>query len=166
MINALTIAALLAAPAAAPAAPACVPRQMVSDAFVVLSPYAVRAVREGCTRHLPASAFLSRGGEALATRLQSEGAGMEESAIELFGFFSDGEIPEVKDKAALLKVTAELVQSTLAKDLTPKACVEANRIVEALAPLPGRNLGSVMASLMAFGAASSKGKGPRVCDDG
>ena len=167
MINALAIAALLAVPAAAPAAaPPCLPRQALADAFVVMSPYVVRAARENCTAHLPADAFLINRGEALATRLQGEGAGLEGSAFVALDAFSEGKIPKIKEKAAMIKVMGGMIETMLEGKLSPQACAEASRMLEALSPLPGRNLGLAMASLMALSKVGADGKGPRVCENG
>lgn len=146
MIKSLFIAALLAAPATE-TAPPCVTKRQVADAAIVLAPYVVEAVIDKCRPHLAADTFLAAKGNALHTRLKSEGAGREASAGAAVLAIMGPELPPVKDTASLVAVMGSMASGLMAKDLPVAHCAELSGIMEALAPLPAENFGMIAASM-------------------
>jgi hypothetical protein len=148
MIKLLALSALLAAqPAASPAGapPPCLPKERVGDVAMVLAPFVVDALARHCTPHLPPQAFLAAGGAALSQRLRSDSADRVGSAAETLQRFM-GDMPPMKDQQALLQVIGEMGTGFMVQNLQPANCGEVSAMVEAVAPLPTRNLGIFVSS--------------------
>jgi hypothetical protein len=149
MIKLLALSALLAAqPAASPAGapPGCLPKEKVGDVAMVLAPFVVDALARHCTPHLPPQAYLAAGGATLAQRLRTDSADRVGSAAETLQRIMGAGMPPMQDQQALLQVIGEMGTGFMVRNLRPANCPEVSAMIEAVAPLPTRNLGIFVSS--------------------
>ena len=167
MLKTIALTLVLSA-AQQPPAPACIPRQGVADLAILISPFLIDAAMETCKAHLPANAFLATGAAGFSARLKADGAGREQSAMQTLQMFGGDKIPQMKDQRAFIQVSGEMLASQMVKDLQPARCPEANELIESLAPLPTRNVGGLIVSILGltkpWETKGGKKKGPGMCE--
>lgn len=166
MIQSVAITALLLFQAGAPARPACVPREGIRDAAMVLAPHLLEAAAAKCRTHLPAGSFLATGSAQLVTRMKAESAGRAPSAAAAVRAVAGDKLPDIKDSEALMTMGAQMAGLAIAKDLKPEMCPEMSNLVEAMAPLPSENLGRALLSVLVLAKVGEKGDGPAICPNG
>ncbi len=164
MIKFALFAALLATPqiAAAQTQP-CLTRQELSNVFMLAAPALIEAAAKKCATTLPASAFLRTGGKQLAERLRREG-GVDAGALTAtFAKFSGKEMPRGISAETLNSLVRDVVAAEFANDIKPQDCGKIDDITGALAPLPARNLGTLMTALVELGTGGKQAGPFRVC---
>jgi hypothetical protein len=165
MIKTLALAAFLTAQSGqAPAPPKpCIPKEQIGDAAMVMAPHVIEGLARHCATHLPAAAFLNSGAPAFVTRMKSESTDRQASAMAVLLALAGDKIPGAQDQKALVQTMGELVAAMAVSQVDAKMCGSINSMVEALSPLPTRNVGLFASSLAALMAAQSEGKDARIC---
>ncbi len=150
--------ALIALPQAAAAQTGqCVTRAEVGNLFVFAMPALVDTAIRRCEAALPADAFLRTGGRQLAERLRGEGAADAAGLTATFGKLAGRDVPAGLSTETLQLLVRDIVSTQLANDIKPKDCGKIDTLASALAPLPARNLGTLMVALMELGTSGKKG---------
>lgn len=156
MISHIIAAAMLVSQAVPGAGgqPPCLSREEVGDLVIALAPATLGAVAARCRSHLGAGAFLNSGWETFRVRLEAEASEHRTAALRAFSKMAGGEelSPDQQD-AAMSLMTAGLTAGVGA-GLPLDACLDADRIIGALAPLPPRNIGVLAGSIMALVSAN------------
>lgn len=154
------LAALLAAatPGAAIAqGNACLQPREAEDLVVFVLPSLLGGMARKCGPLLPKGAMLTQSGASLAQRYRPDADAAWPRAKTAFvkisgqdksmGFLSDEVLRSVIEEAS----TAAIVSEFKAKD-----CTMIDRFVDALSPLPARNMGKLVALLLEVGAGEAK----------
>jgi hypothetical protein len=144
---------------------ACLTRQELSNLFVFAAPPLVDAAAKKCSSELPAGAFLRTGGRQLAERLRGEATGNDAAIAATFAKLAGEEIPEGISGETLQLLIRDVVAIEFAKDIKAKDCGKIDEVIAALAPLPGRNIGTLMAVLMELGGGGGEAAPFRICPD-
>jgi hypothetical protein len=149
----------------------CVASADLGDAVIYAMPIAYEAVQDTCASLLPADGFLATEGEAFVDKFRdrrdaawpgafrllrvflAEQAEQDVSAPDIIGLISA--LPEQDLRPFIDAIIAQL----LGEEIKPESCVEIERGVELLSPLPAGNV----AGLIAFIAELSELKDPEIC---
>jgi hypothetical protein len=147
MIKLAALAILLAAPGAARAQD-CMSRQEVADVFVFSAPVLIEAAANKCKAALPPGAFLSTRATALASRLRGEGQGSGAAIARFIRGVGGKDLPEGISPETLQSLTRDILGTMITNDIKPADCGKVDALIEAIAPLPARNIGMMIASLI------------------
>ena len=166
---ALAFTALASATAAQAQQQACVQPADLADAVVYAMPVAYDAARTTCGDRFAASGFIAREGDAYIVTFR---AGQDKAWPGAFRFlktFMDqGGAGKDADMAAMISALPEdalrpfvdaLVGQMIADEIKPDSCGKIERGIELLSPLPGENIGG----LVAFIVELTDMKNPPVC---
>lgn len=155
------VAALtLTATAGVQAAPKdCLAPAEAEALVIVLLPNLATAIGQRCTATLPANATLRGGLAPLVARWRADAAGSAALAATAVGKLGGGGT-EAADNAEALAMMSGSLTADVARSINPKTCVDVDRIVANLAPLPTRNLAGLFVSVF---RAAGKG-GITVCE--
>lgn len=149
MIKLATLALLVAAPQTALAQGSrCVTRQEMTDVITFAAPIAVRTAATRCSDALPATAFLRTGGTQLAERLAGEAGDSGAAVVSVFQKMGGEKMPAGLSAETMQSLARDMLGEMLGKEIKPRSCGKVNALVESLAPLPARNLGLMMSSLL------------------
>ena len=145
---------------------ACMTREEARALALFILPDAVASLREKCDATLPVDAYLKTSGasERFRTdrdknwplaRLAFAKMGGGGAAFDLIG-----------EKATRALITGAITAG-ITRDVKPKACGGADRMLAALAPLPTANIGMLLDSffLLGLGNAADKSGGFKICPD-
>lgn len=166
---ALALAALASATAAQAQQKACIPPADLADAIIYAMPLAYDAAQTYCANRFAAGGFMAREGDAwvagyrdgqdkawpgalrvlktfMANDAATKGKGDDMTAI----------ITALPDDALRPFVDA-MVGQMIAKEIKPDSCGTIERAVELLSPLPGENVGGLVAFVLEL---DKKGKQP------
>ncbi len=147
MIKLAALAALLAAPAT-PGAQPCMSRQDLADVFVFSAPVLIDAAAGKCAASLPSSAFLRTEAKALSDRLRGEGRGSGAAMSRFITATAGQELPAGLSAETLQSMTRDILGTMITNDIKPGDCSKVDALVGAMAPLPARNIGTMIASLI------------------
>ncbi|MCM0000465.1 MAG: hypothetical protein NBV68_13860 [Erythrobacter sp.] len=158
---ALALTALASATSAQAQQQACVQPADLADAVVYAMPIAFDAARTACGDRFAASGFIAREGDAyistfrggqnkawpgafrfLKTFMNEGGAGQKGKDADMAAMI--GALP----KEALRPFVDALVGQMIASEIKPDSCGKIERGVELLSPLPGENLGGLIAFIV------------------
>jgi hypothetical protein len=155
-----TLAALLIAcvPAAqAQAAPPCMTPAEAQALIVSFMPDIIKGLRDVCKASLPADAFLTRSGEALAERYEPEARTAWTSGRAAAVKISGGEdVFKRLDDETARKAFGAGIANEIAKDMKTKDCAMVDGVARALEPLPPANMSMLIGSIMEAVAADPK----------
>lgn len=136
---------------------ACLQPKEAENLVVFILPSLLDGMARKCAPLLPSGAMLTRSGASLAQRYRPDADAAWPSARSAFvkiagqdksmGFLSDEVLRGVVEEAS----TAAIVADFKAKD-----CTMVDRFVDALSPLPARNMGKLVALLLEVGAGEAK----------
>jgi hypothetical protein len=164
MIRVTFFAALVALPQTALlSAPPCVTRQEAGNLLMLAAPAMIETAARKCGTSLPAGAFLSSNGERLAQRLRSEAPVDAVAVAAALAKFSGKQMPSGVSAETMQGLVRDVVAFEFAKDINPEDCGTIDEIVGALAPLPARNLGTLVIALLALGSGGKKTASFKIC---
>lgn len=128
-------------------------------------PLAFAGVQAECQAHLPRSAYIYTGGDALAARLEAASAGSwprARNAIFLIGGSNrDAEMAEVianMPEEAISPFVSEMIRSLVAQEMDAEVCVKVDRVLEMLDPLPPENLANLFGFIMIEAGFNERGR--------
>ncbi len=163
------IAALLAAAPAEQAQRPCLTEAQVEDLALFAMPPLLEAAATACATALPADAYLTNGGRALARTLAAESPGRWAGASSTLSTMAKDKFPAGLSEATARGLLHDLVLSGLSKDGRAQ-CGRINRAADLLAPLPPRNLAGLVVLAIEIGTESDgkkskakPGKPPLIC---
>lgn len=168
----LAFTALASATAAQAQQQPCVNPADLADAIVYVMPAAFDATRTACGKELAADGFIAREGDAYIAPFRAGQDKVWPGAFRFLKTFMDkgaaGQGSKSKDMEAMISALPEdalrpfvdaLVGQMIAGEIKPDSCTKIERGMELLAPLPGENLGG----LIAFIVEMANLKNPPVC---
>jgi len=163
-------AALIATPAMAQSqnSPGCLTQNEANALFAFALPEFLNTVHEKCAASLPPTSYLARQGAQLVARHRAATISYWPTAKAAFLKMAS------KDgaRADAIKVMAKVPDETLrtlivtglsvaiSDDIKPADCPKADRLIEALSPLPASNLATIIVEIM--GLAGGKNKKPPI----
>jgi hypothetical protein len=166
---ALAFTALASATAAQAQTQACVQPADLADAVVYAMPVAYDAARTACGDRFAAGGFIAREGDAyIATFRAGQDKAWPGAFSFLKTFMDQGGAGKDADMAAMISALPEdalrpfvdaLVGQMIADEIKPDSCGKIERGIELLSPLPGENIGG----LVAFIVELTDMKNPPVC---
>ncbi|WP_073973576.1 hypothetical protein [Erythrobacter donghaensis] len=169
---ALALTALASATAAQAQRQACVEPADLADAVVYVMPVAYDAARTACGNRFAADGFIAREGDAWVATFRDGQDKAWPGAFRFLKTFMDqggaGKSGQDTDIAAAVSTLPEealrpfvdaLVGQMIAGEIKPASCGKIERGVELLSPLPGENLGG----LVAFVVELTDVKNPPLC---
>jgi hypothetical protein len=169
---ALAIAALASATAAQAQQNACIPPADMTDAIVYAMPLAYDAAQTACANRFAADGFMAREGDAwVAAYRDGQNKAWPGALRVLKTFMADDAATKGKgdDMSAIITALPEdalrpfvdaMVGQMIAKEIKPDSCGTIERAVELLSPLPGENIGGLVAFVLEL---DDKGKKSPIC---
>jgi hypothetical protein len=166
---ALAFAALASATAAQAQQTACIPPADLTDAIIYAMPIAYDAAQTACANRFAADGFMTREGDAWVAAYRDGQDKAWPGALRVLKTFMDNDaaakgksdnlsaiITALPDDALRPFVDA-MVGQMIAKEIKPDSCGTIERVVELLSPLPGENVGGLVAFMLEL---DDKGKQP------
>lgn len=165
----LALAALGSATVAQAQQKACIPPADLSDAIVYAMPIAYDAAQTACANRFAANGFMAREGDAwVAGYRDGQDKAWPGALRVLKTFMADDAANKGKDDDMSAIITAlpedalrpfvdAMVGQMIAKEIKPDSCGTIERAVELLSPLPGENVGGLVAFILEM---DKKGKQP------
>ena len=147
-------AALASTPAAA--AEPCLSTSEAEDLTVFLMPSLMEGFARKCSPYLPADAALKTVGPDMARRYRPEADTAWPRAKLAFAKISGKDMPPFLSDEVTRQVMAEAGSAGVINEVPTKDCGLVDRFIDALAPLPPRNMGKLFAILMEVGAKDEK----------
>lgn len=138
---------------------ACLTEAEVEGVLVLVMPDIVREVVKTCRPMLPATAYLTTTGEALAAKFEAEAAATESAAFSGVAKMVGADGKDLPPDA-MAKVIKAVVGPELSKEIKAKDCPAIDRALGYLDPLPARNTSGLITLILKLSSAddSSKGK--------
>lgn len=162
MIKAIAIATLVAAQAPA-AQNKCLSPAEATDLVGLMLPVALTSVANVCRSVLPQDAFLHTGTAAMIERARAN-MPPDERVFELVEKVGRARLPKGADPAFVSDLFGREIAKLLIQDIKPKDCPVINTVVEALEPLPPRNMARLFAALMSLGERSNDSPSITICE--
>jgi len=172
--NVAAIAALMATPAMAQTQPSppCLTRDEANALFAFALPEFLNSAHEKCAASLPKTSFLVAQGPQLIARHRAAAANYWPAAKIAFIKMTskddskgDGArlLTKVPDDALRTLVVAGLSMA-VSDDIKPADCPKADRLIEALAPLPAINLATIIVEIVGLSGSKSKEPPLSICE--
>lgn len=155
MLRTLIVSALLfALPASASAQTAsqCLSEDEASGLVIFALPATIKGLSRQCEKTLPATSTLVQGGPVMAARYQIDADKAWPVARRAIGKLTVTALAEAMTDNGARTVASEIMESAIAQQIKPKDCDTVERIVDALEPLPARNLASLLLALVEAGS--------------
>ena len=128
--------------------------------FASMLPDLIDGLRDKCTAHLPANAYLIANGDAMIARFRILADQRWPIAKKAFGRIAgDAEMAEKLPDEYFRPMLGAMVGGELVKDVKPQDCSGANRLVENLAPLPPENVAALIGAILVLADKEGSGKG-------
>jgi hypothetical protein len=170
---ALAFAALASATAAQAQQTACIPPADMTDAIIYAMPIAYDAAQTACANRFAADGFMAREGDAwVATYRDGQGKAWP-GALRVLKTFMDNDAATKgtggDDMSAIISALPDdalrpfvdaMVGQMIDKEIKPDSCGTIERAVELLSPLPGENIGGLVAFVLEL---DDKGKKSPIC---
>jgi hypothetical protein len=160
---------LVALPVEAVAATAdtCLTRDEAKGLGLFILPDVIVALRDKCRAALPANAYLN--GAESSERFRSESMRRWPQARNAFEKMGGGGTPmlDILGDDAVRKLLSGTITAGIAKDVKPKSCAGADKMLSALAPLPVSNFDMLIDSffLLGLGGKDEKAGGFKICPE-
>jgi len=160
----LAVMAVLAATAAQAEDTACMTQAQLSDLVLVAAPGGLATVRQQCAGALAPDSLLRDPAGPLT--LQYEAAAKEawprakEAMLTVWGGKASAEKRKQLSDAMTPQFLGNILAPLMAKSLTPESCPAVDHVIALLAPLPPRNLGDLVATMVALDQAHKTQNGP------
>ena len=168
--NVAAIAALMATPAMAqnPNPPGCLTQSEANALFTFALPEFLNSVHEKCAASLPRTSFLASQGPQLIARHRAATASYWPTAKVAFIKMASRDDTKGDGAKLLAKVPDDALRTlvvtglsvAVSDDIKPADCPKADRLIEALAPLPATNLATIIVEIV--GLAGGKDKKPPI----
>lgn len=143
------LAAGLSLTAAAPvAAKPCLSIGEAQALAMVTLPDAVESARLRCKASLPATSALTQSGQIISSRWKIEAAPFASEAEQALDKISPFPITAILGADAARKAARQVILREISARLDPRDCPSASEIIDALSPLPARNVARVMIALL------------------
>lgn len=141
-------AALLFSDVAAAAGPRpCLTRDELSSLIVFVAPSAIEAAAKQCASRLAEGAFLRGPHRELIDRLRAEARADRADMRTILAKLSGEKMPEgIKDET-LQSLVEDVMGAEFGKEIKPSNCAAADALAFAVAPLPARNIGVLIAAM-------------------
>lgn len=164
MIRILTALAVASSPALDRAEPGgCLQREEAIAVFQVMLPAFIEGAASRCSAILPPQAFLRTGATGFAERLRRETKlepGVLTSALSKAA--GQNMPPGISD-ATVLMLTNDITKGMLTQELRDESCSGVNEMIEAVAPLPAKNITMLLSGLMTVMPNSATHTGFSIC---
>ncbi|MFM7376893.1 MAG: hypothetical protein ACKO1O_01980 [Erythrobacter sp.] len=158
---ALAFTALASATAAQAQAQACIPQADMTDAIVYAMPIAYEAAQTACANRFAEGGFMAREGDAWIAAYRSGQDKAWPGALRVIKTFIADDAAASgtggDDMSAMITALPEnalrpfvdaMVGQMIAKEIKPDSCGTIERAVELLSPLPGENIGGLVAFML------------------
>lgn len=157
--TAAAIAAMLAMTGNAVAAEKpCLQAAEAQALLTAVLPGTLDAVADRCRPVLPAGSTMAESARAMADRYQPDADAAWPLAREAFGKLSSPAALRLFGDEGARKLLVTGVSSAIANDLKPESCVTVARFIDALEPLPARNMAMLVGALIDIGASQKAGE--------
>jgi hypothetical protein len=129
----------------------CVTETEAAAIFAAVMPDMIDGLRDKCATNLPADAYLVRNADTLVARYKVLADQRWPAAKLAFGKIAgEEEMTKTMPDQFLRPLIGSMIGSELFKDVKPKECVGASKIVESLAPLPAENMSMLISAVLAM----------------
>jgi hypothetical protein len=150
-------AALLSAEAAIAANPSpCLTRDEAGNLFIFIAPSAIEAAALRCGPTLPEGAYLRGAHAELVQRLRTEANRNQAGLRTILAKISGEDMPEGIRDETFRGLMEDVMGAEFSKDLSPQSCPAVNSLALALSPLPARNIGILIASIIELAGSDGK----------
>jgi hypothetical protein len=148
----------VAAPAQKPAQ--CLTAEEAGGLVTYALPSTIRGISQQCSKTLPATASLVQGGPVLAAKYQNEADLAWPQARKAFDKLAGSEVMSVMSDEGAKALLSGVMEAAMSQQIKPSDCATVDRLVNALQPLPARNLADLVIILMELGRKNSSAKPP------
>jgi hypothetical protein len=172
--NVAALSALIASPAMAqtPNSANCLTHAEANALFTFALPEMLESVRGKCAASLPRTSYLATQGEQLVARHRAASASSWPPAKAAFVKMAVGDDPKIDTAKILSSLPDETLRSVITtglnvgvtEDFKPGDCPKADRIIEALAPLPASNLAAIIVEIVSLSASKDPKAPIRICE--
>ncbi|MFM9853616.1 MAG: hypothetical protein ACKVOJ_12550 [Sphingomonadaceae bacterium] len=144
---------LVSQPALAQFGTGCVTRAEAEDMATFVLPSLVKAIARQCASSLPPTAALSQSATLIAARYQPQSELAWGSAARAIDKMMGLPVADSLGAERATALLAPILTRELGKAIKPADCDPANRLIDALQPLPARNVASIMMVIVEAGNA-------------
>lgn len=154
--------ALVSLASAAPAQTArqCLTAEEAGGLVTYALPSTIKGLSQQCAKSLPATASLIQGGPILAARYQPEADKAWPLARLAFDKLAGSKMTETIGENGARVLLAGVLESVVAQQIKAQDCGTVDRLINALQPLPARNLADLLIILMEVGRRSETTESP------
>ena len=145
----LTMMASLASTSTTVATEECLTEAEGTAVFASMLPDLIDGLRDKCAAHLPTDSFLAQNADTLVARYKVVADSRWPTAKLAFARIAGGK--DIADKLPdefFRPMLGTMIGNELVKDLNPKDCGGADRIVQNLAPLPPENVAGLIGAIL------------------
>ncbi len=139
---------------------ACLSGEEAEGLVTYALPAAVRAISIHCAKTLPATAPLVQSGIVTAARYQVDADKAWPVASAAFDKLSGLPVAKMMGENVLKPLIEKTVSAGVIRNLQPKDCMTADRLINILQPLPTRNMAMLITALIETGNPSTRAKLP------
>lgn len=150
-ILAAMIALSLPSTAIAQTQSTCLTRVEAESLMTFALPSAMRALTKHCTPNLPATSALVQSGPLIAARYQPDADKAWASAKVGFDKLSGLKLSEQLGEEAAKGLIQAGFGAGLVEQIKPQDCVQVDRFVDILQPLPAKNMAMLLTAFMELG---------------
>jgi hypothetical protein len=166
-ITAALVAISLVTAAQAQAASNCLTTEEAGGLVTYALPATIKGLSSQCAKTLPATAAIVQGGPVLAARYQIEADRAWPMARTAFDKMSGSELTKVIGDDGARAMIDGILGTAITQKLKPEDCGTVDRLVNALQPLPARNMADLVIVLMEVGSKNEAKGGPfNLCKPG
>jgi hypothetical protein len=153
-VKSVLIAALLAAAPAEQAKRPCLTQAQVEDLALFALPPLLEAASSACAPALPADAYLTNGGRALARTLAAGSSGRWAGASSTLAAMAKDKFPEGLSESTARGLVHDLALGGLKSREGQEQCARIDRAAKLLSPLPPSNLAGLVVLVVEIGSES------------
>jgi hypothetical protein len=164
-LNRITIPVALALASLTIAAPAqtarqCLTAEEAGGLVTYALPSTIKGLSKQCAKTLPATAALIQGGPILAARYQSDADRAWPLARQAFDKLAGAKMSEIMSEDGARALLTGVLESAVTQQVKERDCDTVDRLVNALQPLPARNMADLVIILMEVGSRSDTRESP------
>lgn len=122
---------------------------------MIVLPDVVTAVRSRCLSSLPATATLSQAGQVIAARWQSDAALVRDEADRAIDKIGPVALTSMIGRTAARNMVSNTIRQEVTRRLAIANCPTADIVIDALSPLPARNIARAVLAIESGGKTPS-----------
>jgi hypothetical protein len=163
IVTALALASATTTPVVPPDTTACLERKEAVAVFQAMLPAFIEGAASRCSSVLPPEAFLRAGAVPFAERLRRENKFEPGILSAALSKAAGTEMPAGISDTTVLMLTNDVAKTMLVQELRDENCQGINEMIEAVSPLPARNITMLLSGLMTVLPEGTTNTGFRIC---